>query len=829
MSVQPKLENIKTSDYKEIKLEETLQLLDSSAEGLTELKAGYRLKIFGYNEVTEKNVNQVLSFFKRYWGPMPWLLEFAAILSYAIGHLIDAIVIVVLLTINAVIGFRHSRSAGKALELLKKKLAIKVKLLRDGKWVTKEARELVPGDVLVLGLGDVIPADAKVIEGELSVDQSALTGESLPVEVGPSDVVYSGSIVRQGDAKVVAVNTGLKTYFGRTTELVKIAKPRSHQEDIMMAIVRYMMYLGIGAIVLVALYSAAFQAQVGIIPIVTFAVILLMAAIPVALPAVLTIAQAVTALELTRKGALVTRLDSVEDAASIDILYLDKTGTVTQNSLEVTDAIAFSGFSKKDVALAGAEASKEEGKDLIDLAVIAFANKIAGGYDHFKQMTYTPFHPSTKRAEAVIEEEDGRIFRVVKGAPQVIISICHGLSDVDRDSVIKTVEELSTKGYRTLGVARSQEDNAEAFQFIGLLSLSDPPRPDSKEMIDEVKALGMRPIMLTGDNVAIAKEIAQNTGFGSSILRLSDIRDLSEDEQVKRIEKVDGIAEIYPEDKYRIVKLSQSRGSQVGMTGDGVNDAPSLKQAEMGIAVSNATDVAKASAAVVLTEPGLRVIVDVIRESRKTYERMLTWVLNKITKVIQVIVVLTVGFFWVHNLVLTLLGMVLLIFANDFATMSISTDRVESALKPRSWGMKNITLSSAVIGVLFVVQSIIIMFITRQYLGISILQLQTVVALNLIFNSQFRVLIVRERRHFWSSLPGKALMLSVLATVAAFVFIGIFGIDLVTPLDPYIVLFVLAYSALFTLAIDFPKYITFKKFGLTPETVITSNKSLNRL
>jgi H+-transporting ATPase len=805
----------KTSEYKGTSAEETFRLLGSTANGLSEFEANGRLRASGFNEVVEKKENSVLAFLKRYWGPMSWLLETAIVLSYLLGHYLEAVVIFALLTLNVVVEFRHTQSSKKALELLEKKLAIKAKVLRDGKWVIKEVREVVPGDVFLVGLGDIVPADAKIIDGEPSVDQSALTGESIPVDIHPSDIIYSGSIIKRGDAKAIAVNTGVNTYFGRTTELVKIARPKSHQEELMLLIVKYMMCLGIAALSLTTAYGMIFHIHGDILSIATFATIFLMGAVPVALPAVLSIVQAVGAMELVKEGALVTKLDSIEDAASIDILYLDKTGTVTQNKLAVVDVIPFPGFKREDVALLGAMASKEEGKDMIDQSVIEYARELGADCSSYKQVSFTPFDPSIKRAEAIIDE-DGKRFKVIKGAPQVITSLCNGPSGEILEEVNRRVEGLSMKGYRTLGVARSRDGDLNDLELAGILAIADPARPDSRELIEQTKDLGIRPVMLTGDNIAIAKEVAQQTGFGTNLLRMSDLQGLGEDEQLRRIEGIDGIAEIYPEDKYRVVKVAQSRGHIVGMTGDGINDAPALKQAEMGIAVANATDVAKASSSVVLTEQGLRVIVNTIKVSRKTYERMLTWVINKITKTMEFTILLTVGFFWTHEIVLTLMGMALLIFSNDFATMSISTDNVESAISPRKWSIKSIIVSSFVVGILLVIEGCVVIFTSLYYFNLNLTQLQAMVMLNLIFNSQFRVLIVRERRHFWSSRPGREVILAIIAVLTAFLLLGIFGLGLFPPLATYQILWVLGYSALFTLIIDIPKYYSFRKFGLSP-------------
>ena len=799
-----------TSEYKTLSVAETLELLQSSTDGLTGSEVQRRLQIFGPNEVTEKRSNPVLAFLSRYWGPMPWLLELAIVLSVVLKRYLEAGIIFTLLTINTIIGQIQSHGSQRALETLKKRLAINARVLRDSNWLTKEAKEIVPGDIISVGLGNIVPADAKLITGDLSIDQSILTGESLPVDVRDSAIIYSGSIVKRGEAKCVVVNTAANTYFGKTAELVKTAKPKSHQEQIMMAIVKYMMFLGIGALVLVAAYAAIIGT--GILSILTFAVIFLMGAVPVALPAVLTIVQAVGAMELAKKGVLVTRLESIEDAASIDILCLDKTGTITQNKLSVGEVIPFGSHAQNEVIMMAGLACQEQSKDAIDMALLEYSRAIDVKSDSYECVSFTPFEPATKRSEAIVTA-GGKHFKVIKGAPQTVIALCRTLDEASKTHVNQKVEELSQKGYRALGVARSAVDDFDNIQLVGLLSLADPPRPDSKGMIESARELGVKPLMLTGDNIAIAREIALQVGVGDRIIRMNDFRNLSETEQAKIMDESDGFAEIYPEDKYKIVKLLQSRGHMVGMTGDGVNDAPALKQAEMGIAVSSSTDVAKASASMVLTEPGVAVIIDAIKTSRHIYQRMLTWVINKVTKVIQVVGLITIGFFWFHDIVVSLLGMALLIFANDFVTMSLATDNVKYTANPNKWNVKNITLASLIVGTLLVVEGAVALFIGSKYFHLQLEQLRTFIVLTLIFTSQFRVYIVRERNYFWSSRPGKELVLATTGAIIAFALLGVYGL-IITPITPYQVLFVLGFSALFTLAIDFPKYKAFKQFGL---------------
>jgi len=798
-----------TVDFAQLTVEDAYSALSSSVNGLSENEAKRRINESGYNELLEKRKNPFVDFLGRYWGPMPWLLELTMALSYAIGHYLEAAIVFGLLTLNAVIGFHHTRGSLKTLELLKKRLAVKAKILRNGEWVVRDAREIVPGDIIQVGLGDLVPADAKIVAGEVSVDQSALTGESLPVTTQQSGILYSSSIIKRGEAKALVLNTGAHTYFGKTAELVKIAKPKSHQEQIMSAIVKYAMYFGIVSLALVVV-DAALTRVLDALTIVRFTLIFLMGSVPVALPAVFAIVLAVGAMQLAKEGALVTRLNSIEDAASMEVLCLDKTGTITENKLSVTDPIPFRGFERNDVAIIARLASKEEIRDVVDLAVIDYAKNLTSA-EQYKQDSFTPFDPATKRSEAIVEH-DGKRFRVLKGAPQVILSLCK-VDDETGKNVNTNVEVLSKKGYRTLAVATSEDNDLESLRFVGLLPLADPPRPDSKETIGELKRLGVQTKMLTGDNVAIAREIASQVDIGDRIYPMSNLEKLSEADQARALDDYDGLAEIYPEDKYKVVKLLQSRGHLVGMTGDGVNDSPALKQAEVGIAVNNSTDVAKASASIVLTEPGLKVILDAISTSRQIYQRMLTWVVNKVTKVIQFVGVLVLGFFWLHHVVLSVLGMVLLVFANDFVTMSLATDNVKTTKNPNIWNVGNITLASLVIGAFLVVEGAVVIFIGTDYYHMDLGTLQTFVLVTLVFTSQFRVLIVRERGHFWSSRPGRELAISCFATVIGFALLGIYGVVLPS-LTLEQVLLVLGVSGVFTLCVDFPKYYAFRKFGL---------------
>lgn len=769
-----------------------------------------RIPRFGYNEIAEQKRDAFTDLLIRFWAPMPWLLESTILLSLALGRILDATIVAVLLVINVAVGYSNSSRSQKALSILRKNLAPNARVLRDGRYETIETRLLVPGDVILIGLGDVVPADGKLIRGDIMADQSALTGESLPVSLREPDIVYSGTTVTQGECVCVVLNTGETTTYGATARLVREAHPISHQTGIMLGIARYSLYFSLAAL-LVTLAYAYIVRSLETTLILELAVMFLMGSIPVALPAVLAVAESVVSLELARKGALVTRLDSVEDAASIDVACIDKTGTITQNRLSIFDVIPFGRYSREEVVQAAALASQEGSKDPLDRLATDYARSLAISLDSYEQTDFTPFAPSLKRSEATIRHEATR-FRVAKGAPQIVLGLCSRAPEAEAE-INDKLEELSRKGYRTLGVAMSDSGDPERLNFIGFLVISDPIRPDSKAVIEKLEDLGVRPLMLTGDHLSVAKQIAHEASVGDRIVRLADAKDaLNSDEP--HVLDYDGYAEIYPEDKYRIVKLLQSEGHMVGMTGDGVNDAPALKQAEMGIAVKGATDVAKASASVVLTEEGVGVIAETIVTSRKVYQRMLSWVLNKVSKTVQVVGILTLGFIWMQDLVISVIGMVLIIFSNDFLTISLTKDNVTSSESPSIWSIRNISLTGLAVGLLLIVQGGLTMFLGREYFIMNSDTLRSFMTITIIFTSQFRVLVVRERKRFWSSRPGKELMATVIGTLAAFSIIAVFGI-IITPLSPQVVLFSLGFSSLFMIVLVDPvKYRAARRFGL---------------
>ena len=566
-------------DLKSLPLPEVEKKLGSSPEGLTQAEAQKRLTQYGPNEIEEKKTNPFLKFLTYFWGPIPWMIEAAVILSGIVRHWLDFFIILLLLVSNAVVGFWEEHQAGNAIAALKAKLAINAKVKRDGKWITPAARELVPGDVIRVRLGDIVPADARLLEGDpVEVDQSALTGESLPATRKPGEAVFSGSIIRQGEIDAMVYATGANTYFGKTAQLVQEAHTVSHFQRAVLKIGDYLIILAVTLVVLI-LAVALFRGD-PILNTLEFALVLLVAAIPVAMPTVLSVTMAVGARLLAKKEAIVTRLSAIEELAGVDVLCSDKTGTLTENKLTLGDPFSVSGMPADQVILDAALASRAEDKDTIDLAVIGGVkdDKALKGYQvvHFQ-----PFDPVHKRTEATVKSGDGKQFFVAKGAPQVILEMSTNAGEV-KPAVEKAVNEFAARGFRSLGVARADQENK--WQFVGVLPLFDPPREQAKATIASARQMGVSVKMVTGDQMAIAQETARQLGMGTNILDASGLGDTKRQEtaqSAEAIEKADGFAQVFPEHKFHIVDVLQKLGHIVGMTGDGVNDAPALKESRL--------------------------------------------------------------------------------------------------------------------------------------------------------------------------------------------------------------------------------------------------------
>jgi len=588
-------------DLKTLPLPEVEKKLESSPDGLSQAQAKKRLTQYGPNEIEEKKTNPFLKFLTYFWGPIPWMIEAAVILSGVVRHWPDFFIILLLLVTNAVVGFWEESAAGNAIAALKEKLATKTRVKRDGKWINPPARELVPGDVIQLRLGDIVPADARLLDGDpMSVDQSALTGESLPATRNPGDAVFSGSIVRRGESSALVYATGANTYFGKTAQLVQKEQTVSHFQRAVLKIGNYLILLALALVTLII--TVAISRGDPILTTLQFALVLTVAAIPVAMPTVLSVTMAVGARLLSKKKAIVSRLVAIEELAGVDVLCADKTGTLTQNKLTLGDPFSVNNVPADQIILNGALASRAENNDTIDLAVVN-GLKDNDSLKAYEVVHFTPFDPVHKRTEANVKAKDGKTFKVTKGAPQVILALSTNAGQV-KSAVEKAVNEFATRGFRSLGVARAEGDGQ--WQFLGVLPLFDPPREDAKATITSAAKMGVNIKMVTGDALAIAQETAKKLDMGANILDAGSLGDSEKQETSvvsDSIENADGFAQVFPEHKFHIVDVLQKHGHIVGMTGDGVNDAPALKKADCGIAVSGATDAARAAASIVLTTP----------------------------------------------------------------------------------------------------------------------------------------------------------------------------------------------------------------------------------
>ena len=769
-------------DFAKIGLEDALKQLGTSLEGLSADDVHQRLQKYGPNALAEKKVSPILQFLSYFWGPIPWMIEVALVLSAIVQHWADLIIILVLLVFNAVIGFWQEHQASNAVEALKKQLALKARVKRDGQWTEVDAVDLVPGDIIRLRLGDIIPADVKLAEGDyLSVDQSALTGESLPVNKKPGDIAYSGSVAKQGEMEAVVTATGGETYFGKTAKLVSEAKSVSHFQKAVLHIGDYLIYLSLGlaaVLLLVQLFRGS-----SILSLVQFVLILVVSAIPVAMPAVLSVTMAIGARALAKMKAIVTRLESIEEMAGMDILCSDKTGTLTQNKLTLGEPVLFDAQTPQELILAAALASKAENKDAIDLAVLAGLTD-QPTLAEYQQLKFVPFDPVGKRTEASIKDKEAHTFRVTKGAPQVIVALSH-LGEEDRSRVQQAVDDLAAKGYRTLGVARS--NNGDTWRFLGILPMFDPPREDSAETIKQAGEHGIQVKMVTGDNTAIAKEIAGQLGLSADIHPAGEFFDTSknramESQQASRIEASDGFAQVFPEHKYMIVKALQSRSHIVGMTGDGVNDAPALKQADTGVAVSGATDAARAASDLVLTAPGLSVIVGAVEEARKIFERMNSYAIYRITETIRIMFFVVLAMMVFDFYPITSIMIILLAVLNDLPIMTIAYDNTWLDPKPVRWDMHRVLTIATILGLLGVVETFGLLAIAKLWLKLDEAQIQSFIYLKLAVAGHLTLLVARTRRPFWSKpYPAPILLGAILATQVVAVLIVGFGF-LMTPL-----------------------------------------------
>lgn len=759
--------------------------ISAATAGLTSAEARRRLGEFGPNAISDEAPPRWRVFLAKFWAPVPWLLEAATVLQLGLGQYVEAAVIGGLLLFNATLGFIQEGRAGAALTALKQRLAPTALVRRDGEWVRLPAAELVPGDAVRLSLGALVPADATVVAGSVMVDQSMLTGESVPVDADIGSTVYAASLVRRGQAIAEVTATGSKTYFGRAAELVRVAHSRSTEQAAVLGATRNLAI--VNGTVAVLIVATAYVMALPSGDLVRLALTALLATIPVALPATFTLSAAFGAQILARRGVLLTRLSAVHEAAAMDVLCADKTGTLTRNALEVVDVMALPGFDRERVLALAALASSEADQDPID-AAIRGAAAAASSHDTGERLVrLIPFDPATKISEAFTLDRDGRELRIAKGAFEVIANMALAPADARR-----RVDDLASQGHRVIAVAVGPP---QSLCLAGLVALSDPPREDSAALVATLRGMGVRTLMVTGDSALTAATIARKIGIAGAICppeQFSD--DLGTDE-------FGVFARVVPEEKYRLVKALQSHGHVVGMCGDGTNDAPALRQAQIGIAVSSATDVAKAAASMVMTESGLGGVVFAIREGRIAFQRLLAYTFNMLVKKTEIVLFLAIGLGLTGHAVMTPALMVLMFVTNDFLAMSLTTDRASPAQSPSQWRMRNITVAALALGLCKLSFSTAMLALGTFRLGLDAAELQTLAFVTLVFGNQAVLYVVRERRHMWSSVPGNWVLAASVADIAFVSALALAGI-LMEPLPWQIVVAILAAASGFALILD---------------------------
>jgi len=767
------------------------------SKGLTSEEARTRLTKFGPNAMPDTGVHPLRMALAKFWAPVPWMLEAAIVLELILGKYVEASIIAVLLLFNAVLGWFQESRAQATLTALKSRLALTASALRDGLWKTMAASELVPGDVVKLSLGGVVAADVKLTGGEILLDQSMLTGESVPIEAGVGIQTYAGALIRRGEAEAEVTATGAHTKFGRTAELIRTAHVVSTQQKAVLRVVRNLaIFNGVMIIILVAYCWYLKMPVTEIIPLVLTAVL---ASIPVALPATFTLASAIGARALGKLGVLPTRLSAVDEAASMVVLCADKTGTLTQNALTVTTVRPMPGFDEAHVLVLAALASSDGGQDPVDEAIhkAAVRRNVTDGP---KLAVFTPFDPAKKMAEATATDSTGSLQHILKGAFATIA----GLAQPSPDAAV-TAKELEGQGFRVMAVAAGLP---AAMKLAGLIALSDPPRKDSAALVSELRGLGVRTVMVTGDAPATAAIVAKAVGLDGAVCPPGPIPDPVHPEQYAVF------AGVLPEDKYKLVKAFQNGGHTVGMCGDGANDAPALRQAQMGIAVSTATDVAKSAAGMVLTEPGLSGIVAAVKEGRTTFQRILSYTLNSITKKTFQVLFLTIGLVMTGHAILSPLLMVLIMITGDFLGMSLTTDNVRPSPAPNAWRIGNLTIAGVTMGIgeLAFCISVLVFGIYRMRLGIEALQTLAFVAI--VFGNQATTYTNRERRHLWSSRPSSWLIVSSIADVLIASTLAIGGVAM-KPLPVLMVAGMFAAAVVFAFLLDWVKVPVFRRLAIT--------------
>jgi H+-transporting ATPase len=764
--------------------------------GLTSKEARRRLEKSGPNTVADTALHPLRGALTKFWAPVPWMLEAAILLEVVLGKYLEAAIIAGLLVFNAALGYFQEGRAQATLAALKSRLALNASVRRDNCWATVPAEGLVPGDIVKLSLGAVVAADVRLIQGEILLDQSMLTGESIPIEAGPGWQTYAGALVRRGEAVAEITATGTRTKFGRTAELVRTAHVESSQEKAVLRVVRNLAIFNGVIIVLLVGYSCALKLPLGeIVPLVLTAVL---ASIPVALPATFTLAAALGARALAHLGVLPTRLSAVDEAASIEVLCVDKTGTLTCNELKVTAVRPMPGFDESHVLGLAALASSDGGQDPVDAAIRSAASQ-AMATDLPKLSKFVPFDPATKMSAATVEDPGGATARAVKGAFAAVTGLTQSSPDAST-----IANQLEAQGFRVLAVAVGPP---EAVKLAGIIALSDPPRTDSASLITELHTLGVRTVMVTGDAPATAAIVARAVGLDGAVSPPGPILDSV------RPENFAVFAGVLPEGKYDLVKAFQKRGYTVGMCGDGANDAPALRQAQMGIAVSTATDVAKSAAGLVLTKPGLGGIVASVKEGRVTFQRILTYALNSVTKKTVQVLFLAVGLVMTGHAILTPMLMVIIMLTGDLLGMSLTTDNVRPSPTPNAWRIGQLTIAGVFMGISELVFCTAVLAIVKFRLNLGIETLRTLAFVVIVFGNQATTYTNRERRHFGSAPPSLWLIASSIVDLLIATILATCGIAM-APLPIFVVGGTLVAAAVFAVILDFAKVPVFNRLNI---------------
>ncbi len=762
---------------------------DQDTGGLSEDEARARLRQYGFNEIPEQPISLTRGILKRLWGPIPWMLEIALGFEVFLGKVTEPAMIAVWLLFSAVVGGVQERRAQRVLDLLRSRLRVSASVRRDGDWRLVPARELVPGDQIHIGPGDLVPADCAVDEGTVEVDQSVLTGESAVVTRSVGDVAYSASTVRSGQATATVTATGAKSYYGRTAELVRSARAAGHLDRLLFAVVRHL--VTIDAVLAALLIAFAFWSGADLLTLIPFLLVLVIATVPVTMPAAFTVANAVEARTLARGGILVTGLSAVQEAATMDVLCIDKTGTLTHNRQVITAVAPLSSDSEDAILAWAASACNDASQSPLELAILgAMAQRSLRPLD---RLGLVPFDPATKRSEAYVNH-DGRTVRVILGSPAVVQELAQPLPEL-----LARVEELAASGARVLAVAAGSDDH---LLLRGLVALADTLREDAPALIKALQGLGVRVLMVSGDMLATARAVGRQVGLGD---RFGEAVTESTDPL-----RYDGFAHCYPQDKFRLVRALQLAGHVVGMTGDGVNDAPALRQAEVGIAVSSATDVAKASGQVVLTHPGLEDMIAVIHSGRRVYRRMLTWTITKIARTVELAALLAFGYIATGFFVTSLLLIAVLVVLNDVVTITLATDRAWVSPTPERWNITEIGKIASIFAAGWLILGFALIWTAKDVLALSLPRIQTLTFVYLIYSAQTTIYLTRVRGRFWSFSPSPYVVLATVGNAVIATIMAYFGL-LAAPVPGTVLSGLLVVVLAATIVLDEFKLIFFRR------------------